>query len=604
MEKLPENASQGAQAIFRWLTEKGVNFEVEFPVNFQGQELRYDFYVKEWNLFIEYDGEQHFKLVPHFHRTPSKFIEQYQRDQVKNAYALRVGIHLLRIPFWQETAIETILDKTLIVLPNLFGTLSVSDKYYTSEFEEKNVPDVIEKTVPVSVPIAEEDQEFLKLIKPFETAPKTPSEFIIWFIKEFEGGPARYVNFVKDLPFLSRFGVLELETPFKKSRFRFKRKEITYDELIKLFIDEIYKFLNSLIERSSGQDKKTLEKIKKDVNVAKTKQIIDFLDAIVKRKDIWGWKKNEMMKKSEMIKIKKSWKEKYNKEYEKFIEIKNKKDIDDLLTHDKKLLLDYCCLFQVTMYDLFRKEYDENLFSYTQKALIDSLKKSVLIGYTYNDMYSYEFKLLYDKKHHITRSIFPLPSDEISKSFQKAYSQKKEEILEKINTELKLWETRKIHYSYFTNMRWKFEYRLGVKKIGRDIDFVVNFKEFGKIYIIINDGQIDLMQIKPTLSSEIVIVVDGHKHHIVSDRQDMRFFESDLSFHLNANYHSHCEGCNMYMNYTGGTCLDCGDGRIISGCEEDALYVVKIKESPIVERLHREIEELENLFQSIVDEPK
>ena len=72
-------------------------------LKYQGK-LRYDFYIPDLNLLIEYDGEQHFRPV-NFNGSDNKslqndFIKSRARDQQKDLYAMKNHINLMRVPFW------------------------------------------------------------------------------------------------------------------------------------------------------------------------------------------------------------------------------------------------------------------------------------------------------------------------------------------------------------------------------------------------------------------------------------------------------------------------------------------------------------------------
>lgn len=98
------------------LTEKSINHIKEFHVPINGVNYSYDFYLPEHNLFIEYDGIQHFEPV-RFFRTKEKNIEAFKkqqlRDQIKNKYCVDNSINLLRIPYWESKNIDLIIDNCL-----------------------------------------------------------------------------------------------------------------------------------------------------------------------------------------------------------------------------------------------------------------------------------------------------------------------------------------------------------------------------------------------------------------------------------------------------------------------------------------------------------
>ena len=75
--------------------------------------LRFDFYIPEQNLLIEYDGEQHFRPVAHFNGDVG-FQKTQTRDRLKNEYAEKHGIRLIRIPYWlTNQQIQNVLEEAL-----------------------------------------------------------------------------------------------------------------------------------------------------------------------------------------------------------------------------------------------------------------------------------------------------------------------------------------------------------------------------------------------------------------------------------------------------------------------------------------------------------
>ena len=68
---------------------------------------RFDFYLPEKNICIEVDGEQHFKYIPHFHKSLSGFKKQQEHDRRKNSYCLANDIKLYRIPYDRVYTIKT-----------------------------------------------------------------------------------------------------------------------------------------------------------------------------------------------------------------------------------------------------------------------------------------------------------------------------------------------------------------------------------------------------------------------------------------------------------------------------------------------------------------
>jgi len=75
--------------------------------------LSYDFYIPKLNLLIEYQGEQHERYIPGFHRSKKDFLKQKEHDRRKKEYAQNNNINLLEIWYWDFDNIESILEKEL-----------------------------------------------------------------------------------------------------------------------------------------------------------------------------------------------------------------------------------------------------------------------------------------------------------------------------------------------------------------------------------------------------------------------------------------------------------------------------------------------------------
>lgn len=78
---------------------------------------RFDFYLPDYNLMIEYDGEQHYMPVD-FGEHDTKLMEEklklrQKNDQIKNDYCHANNINLLRIPYWEKQNIEIIINSCL-----------------------------------------------------------------------------------------------------------------------------------------------------------------------------------------------------------------------------------------------------------------------------------------------------------------------------------------------------------------------------------------------------------------------------------------------------------------------------------------------------------
>lgn len=73
----------------------------------------YDFWIPSQNLLIEYDGEQHYKNVQYGSTHVTNLVDVQERDRLKDEYAQKNGMRLLRIPFFEFDNIISLLDAAL-----------------------------------------------------------------------------------------------------------------------------------------------------------------------------------------------------------------------------------------------------------------------------------------------------------------------------------------------------------------------------------------------------------------------------------------------------------------------------------------------------------
>lgn len=105
--------------IAQLLDERKIEYKSEYRILIDNKQYRFDFYLPKYNLFIEYDGSQHFS--PRFYIGMykseeigmEKFKSSKQRDIEKNEYCKRNNINLLRIPYWKSNNVEAIIDNYL-----------------------------------------------------------------------------------------------------------------------------------------------------------------------------------------------------------------------------------------------------------------------------------------------------------------------------------------------------------------------------------------------------------------------------------------------------------------------------------------------------------
>jgi len=123
--------SKGEMAIQNWIVEREYFFKREYTVKINDSNLRFDFYVPDFNCLIEFDDKQHFDFVLFFHKEEQDFITAHQRDLMKDDFARKHNVNLFRIPYWQENQIPNILNDTFEFLSKKTGALlSIPDTYY------------------------------------------------------------------------------------------------------------------------------------------------------------------------------------------------------------------------------------------------------------------------------------------------------------------------------------------------------------------------------------------------------------------------------------------------------------------------------------------
>ena len=66
--------------------------------------LRFDFYLPDYNVCLEYDGIQHFQPTKFLH---DNFEDRKKRDEIKDKYCKEHNIKLVRIPYWDFKILDT-----------------------------------------------------------------------------------------------------------------------------------------------------------------------------------------------------------------------------------------------------------------------------------------------------------------------------------------------------------------------------------------------------------------------------------------------------------------------------------------------------------------
>ena len=64
--------------------------------------LELDCYNKDLGIAVEYNGIQHYKYIPYFHKTKDSFHNQKYRDYMKRQMCENNGIYLIEVPYTVE----------------------------------------------------------------------------------------------------------------------------------------------------------------------------------------------------------------------------------------------------------------------------------------------------------------------------------------------------------------------------------------------------------------------------------------------------------------------------------------------------------------------
>lgn len=94
------NESKGEKEIANFLMNKNINFirQYKFDNCKHKQKLPFDFYLPKYNICIEFDGIQHFKIIKGW-GGESKFNELKINDNIKTEYCKNNNIELIRIRY-------------------------------------------------------------------------------------------------------------------------------------------------------------------------------------------------------------------------------------------------------------------------------------------------------------------------------------------------------------------------------------------------------------------------------------------------------------------------------------------------------------------------
>lgn len=94
----------------------GQRVSKEIYINYKGQRLYFDFFIKEIGVYVEVQGRQHTEFVKHFHGDKEAFRSQKMRDNLKIQYVEENGQCLVRFNYNEKitkTLIKNKINKVL-----------------------------------------------------------------------------------------------------------------------------------------------------------------------------------------------------------------------------------------------------------------------------------------------------------------------------------------------------------------------------------------------------------------------------------------------------------------------------------------------------------
>lgn len=106
--KCNKKISKGEQKIINWLETQGIVYQTQIPLVLENHHLFVDFYLPDLDIYIEYNGEQHYKSIKHF-GGEEKFLKQKNLDNLKRNF---LNKKLLEIPYTFYNKVEEILESS------------------------------------------------------------------------------------------------------------------------------------------------------------------------------------------------------------------------------------------------------------------------------------------------------------------------------------------------------------------------------------------------------------------------------------------------------------------------------------------------------------
>lgn len=82
-------------------------------VKIENKVMEFDAYLVNMNCYVEFQGQQHYQVVPFFNKNKQGLRDQKYRDQEKFLYCQRNGYGYAEIPYWHEKDAQKVRDTIL-----------------------------------------------------------------------------------------------------------------------------------------------------------------------------------------------------------------------------------------------------------------------------------------------------------------------------------------------------------------------------------------------------------------------------------------------------------------------------------------------------------
>lgn len=114
--------SKGEEKVAEYLENNNINYipQYSFDNCRNINRLKFDFYLPNLNVCIEYDGKQHYYPIDFSKKLTQVekeevFIKSKERDMKKTKYCLENNIILIRVPYWEFDNLEKYLEEKLFL---------------------------------------------------------------------------------------------------------------------------------------------------------------------------------------------------------------------------------------------------------------------------------------------------------------------------------------------------------------------------------------------------------------------------------------------------------------------------------------------------------